>query len=60
MEEAIQLWQKEGLPALKLKEPWWGYSLGYWTEEYEAQAKAAVRGEYYRTGEDFVKRRRPC
>ena len=60
MERALALWQREGLPDLELKEPWWGYSLGYWTEEYEAQARAAVKGEYYRTGEDFAKKRRSC
>ena len=29
MEWALKLWEKEGLPELKLKEPWYGYSLGY-------------------------------
>ncbi len=29
MERALKLWEKEGLPELKLKEPWYGYSLGY-------------------------------
>ncbi len=52
MEEALKLWQKEGLPPLKLKEPWWGYNLGYWGDEYDQWAKRAVSGEYYQTGEE--------
>jgi len=41
----------EGLPQLKLKEPWWGYNLGYWKDEHEECANLAVKGEYYKTGE---------
>ncbi|MFC1907747.1 UbiD family decarboxylase, partial [Chloroflexota bacterium] len=51
MEEAIRLWQKEGLPEVKLKEPWWGYNLGYWSDKDEEQAALAVKGEYYQTGQ---------
>ncbi|MFH0914499.1 MAG: UbiD family decarboxylase, partial [Chloroflexota bacterium] len=58
MEEALKLWQKEGLPPLKLKEPWWGYDLGYWGEEYDQWAEMAVRGEYYKTGEIRAKNNR--
>ncbi len=58
MEHAIKLWEKAGLPPLKLKEPWWGYNLGYWTEENEQEAAAALRGEYYATGEKLAKLRR--
>ncbi len=51
MEEALRLWAKEGLPPLKLREPWFGYSLGYWGDEYDEWADLAVKGEYYKTGE---------
>lgn len=51
MEEALRLWNKIGLPQLKLKEPWWGYNLGYWADEYDEWAERAVKGEYYKTGE---------
>ncbi|MBI2860769.1 MAG: UbiD family decarboxylase [Chloroflexi bacterium] len=51
MEEALGMWQKEGLPALKLEYPWYGYDLGFWPEEVEEDARRAVRGEYYKTGE---------
>jgi 4-hydroxy-3-polyprenylbenzoate decarboxylase len=51
MERAIELWTSLQLPALNLKEPWWGYSLGYWTEEEEREAALAVQGRHYETGE---------
>ena len=57
MEKAIKLWQEEGLPQLKLKEPWWGYNLGYWTDEHQRWADRAVRGEYYKTGEERAQNR---
>lgn len=59
MEDVIRMWHREGLPALNLKEPWYGYNLGFWSEEDEEQANAAVQGEYYRTGEILVQRRKP-
>ena len=51
MERAIELWQGLQLPSLTLKDPWWGYSLGYWTEEEEKEAELAVKGRHYETGE---------
>lgn len=57
MERAIKLWEEENLPKLSLKEPWWGYNLGYWNDEQEEQAKLAVEGRYYETGELLAKRR---
>jgi len=58
MEEALRIWQEEGLPQLKLKEPWWGYSLGYWGDEYDEWADRAVKGDYYQTGEERARNRR--
>ncbi|MBI4329915.1 MAG: UbiD family decarboxylase [Chloroflexi bacterium] len=57
MEEALRIWREEDLPALELKEPWWGYSLGLWTAEEEADAALAVRGEYYKVGEALARGR---
>ncbi len=51
MEKAQSLWQELGLPALKLKEPWFGYNLGVWSEEDAEDADRALRGEHYKTGE---------
>ncbi len=57
MEEAIKIWKQENLPELRLKEPWYGYNLGYWTDEFEEQAELAVRGESHKTGEVLATRR---
>ncbi|MFC2003212.1 UbiD family decarboxylase [Chloroflexota bacterium] len=59
MEEALRLWQREGLPKLTLKEPWWGISLGFWSKEHEEYAQAVVKGDYYRAGDAYSKRRAP-
>ncbi len=59
MERAIELWNKEKLPHLKLKEPWWGRNLGFWSEEDEENAQRAVRGEYYQSGEKQSRMRKP-
>ena len=58
MEEAMLIWQKEGLPELKLKEPWWGYSLGCWSDEDDENAMRATKGQYYQTGEEYAKKRK--
>lgn len=58
MEVAFKLWEENGLPPLDIREPWWGLNLGCWSDEDEEQAALAVKGEYYKTGEMLVKRRR--
>jgi UbiD family decarboxylase len=58
MERAREIWQELGLPPLKPEAPWFGYSLGDWPEELEQAAQLAVKGEYFQTGEQLVKRRR--
>jgi 4-hydroxy-3-polyprenylbenzoate decarboxylase len=50
MERAKDIWHELGLPELKPALPWHGYSLGYWTEENEEEAKLAVLGRYFETG----------
>ncbi len=57
MEKALKMWKEEGLPELKLKEPWYGYDLGFWPDEYEEQARLALEGEHYKTGEVLASRR---
>ena len=59
MDEALRIWQEEGLPKLQLKEPWWGINLGAWNEEWEELAKAAVEGDCYKAGELYARRRQP-
>ena len=51
MEHAIDLWKQMGLPELELSSPWFGYSLGFWPDELAEEAKLAVNGDFYQTGE---------
>jgi 4-hydroxy-3-polyprenylbenzoate decarboxylase len=57
MERAKQIWEEEGLPKLTVVKPWYGYSLGYWTEEYEEESELALKGQHYITGEKLAKER---
>ncbi len=57
MEKAKQIWEELGLPKLSPKEPWHGYSLGYWTKENEEEAELALKGEHYQTGEKLARQR---
>ena len=58
MEKAKGIWEELGLPALKPEMPWFGYSLGQWPEEFQAEADRAVRGDYWTTGEVNKQQRR--
>ena len=59
MDEALDLWQKIGLPELDLQEPWFGYDLGFWSEENETEAQRALAGDHYLTGELNAQKRKP-
>jgi UbiD family decarboxylase len=59
MDRALEMWRDLQLPSLSLKEPWWGYSLGYWTQEEEREAELAVQGRHYETGEKQTRTRKP-
>src|SRR6267142_694637 len=50
MERAMVIWEELGLPKLKPESPWFGYSLGEWSEEMEQAAQRATRGDYFETG----------
>jgi 4-hydroxy-3-polyprenylbenzoate decarboxylase len=58
MERAQKLWHKLGLPALEPEAPWYGYSLGDWNPELDAEAKLAAAGEFWKTGEKMAHERR--
>ena len=58
MERARAIWQRLGLPPLTVKPPWYGYSLGDWTDAWEAFARNAVAGEWAKNGENTFARRR--
>ncbi len=57
MDEALGIWEKEGLPALQLRTPWYGYELGHWPQQFVEDAGRAVKGEYYQTAEARAKKR---
>lgn len=59
MEEAKEIWDRLGLPALRPQPPWHGAHLGDWSERWETFAQQAVRGEWERNGENSFQRRRP-
>ena len=50
MERSKQIWEELELPPLKPRMPWYGYSLGAWTQQDEEEAALAVKGEYFITG----------
>jgi hypothetical protein len=58
MERALEIWRDLPLPALTPKEPWWGYSLGHWTQEEEQEAALAVKGCHHETGKKQHRNRR--
>jgi 4-hydroxy-3-polyprenylbenzoate decarboxylase len=58
MERAKQIWEELKLPPLRPEAPWFGYSLGDWTERNDIMAKRAVKSDYFITGEEIAKQRR--
>ena len=58
MENAKAIWERLGLPRLQPQSPWFGYSLGDWSDEWDANAMAATRGEWGERSESYRQRRR--
>jgi 4-hydroxy-3-polyprenylbenzoate decarboxylase len=58
MERSRKIWEELELPPLKPRMPWYGYSLGVWTEEDESEAAIAVKSEYFETGKKQTGQRR--
>jgi UbiD family decarboxylase len=58
MENAKALWERLGLPALRPEMPWFGYSLGDWTDEWDESAAEATRGDWMNRSESYRQRRR--
>lgn len=55
MERALEIWRELKLSPLKLKTPWFGYNLGYWTKEDEENAALIVKGDYRAVGKKLIK-----
>jgi 4-hydroxy-3-polyprenylbenzoate decarboxylase len=51
MERAKQIWEELGLPKLEPQDPWHGYFLGLWPEEFDREAQLATQGDYDKVGE---------
>ena len=51
MERAKAIWEELGLPPLRPQAPWFGVSLGEWSDDLEQAARLAVAGDYFKTGE---------
>jgi 4-hydroxy-3-polyprenylbenzoate decarboxylase len=47
------------LPKLEPESPWYGYSLGDWNPELDEEARLAVAGEFWQTGEKIARERKP-
>jgi len=60
MQRARELWSELGLPALNLREPWYGVSLGHWNTQLAQDAEAATRGDYHALGERMKGLRKPA
>ena len=58
MERALEIWKKLDLPALRVQQPWHGYSLGDWSEAWDRFACNAVSGEWEKNGLNTFPRRR--
>jgi hypothetical protein len=58
MERARAIWQELGLPALAPQPPWHGYSLGDWSQRWDAYAARAVAGQWEQSGVETFARRR--
>jgi 4-hydroxy-3-polyprenylbenzoate decarboxylase len=51
MERAREIWDELGLPPVSAEPPWYGYSLGMWPEDLDAEAASAAHGEHERIGD---------
>lgn len=58
MEKALKMWEEAKLPRLNLKNPWYGYDLGRWTERDETNAQLALRGEHFKVADECRKNRK--
>src|SRR3954470_8099533 len=58
MERAKAIWEELGLPKLKPEAPWFGYSLGEWSPEFDEAALKATRGDYLDNADGLAARRR--
>jgi 4-hydroxy-3-polyprenylbenzoate decarboxylase len=58
MENAQAIWKELGLPPLTIRQPWHGYSLGDWNENWDQFARNAISGQWEKNGANTETRRR--
>ena len=56
MEAGKALWERLGLPELRPETPWYGYSLGDWSQHWEDAAARAAAGDWRENGRRTLQR----
>lgn len=60
MERALEIWGRHpDLPVPQLREPWYGYELGFWNEEEQRLADLIAAGDYKAVGRIAKEMQRP-
>lgn len=60
MDHALEIWaQHPDLPSPRMRQPWYGYPLGYWPDELQGYADMIVRGDYLQLGQEMEELQRP-
>lgn len=54
MDRALEIWSRhQDLPRPRMRQPWYGYTLGHWNDELQGYADMIVRGDYIKLGEEM-------
>ncbi len=59
MVRAKEIWEELGLPKLEPQEPWHGYLMGLWPENFDHEAELAARSEHEKVWEISAPNPRP-
>jgi UbiD family decarboxylase len=54
MERAREIWEELDLPKLQPRMPWYGYSLGMWSDEWDQEGDLATESRYQETGDKLA------
>lgn len=57
MERSLALWKELGLPEVTPQVPWYGYSLGIWPDDLDAECRLATEGRWLETGAQNLRER---
>ncbi len=54
MDRALEIWSRhDDLPRPSMRQPWFGYTLGFWTDELQSYADMIVQGDYLKLGAEM-------